>query len=61
MLKPGLTKIEGDVEIKLPKGTRLTLAPCSLASPTHHVHIPEMNTEGYRLKQSRSRPRPPSQ
>ena len=28
---------------------------------THHVHILEMNGESYRLKQSRSRRRPPSQ
>ena len=28
---------------------------------THHVHIPEMNAESYRLKQSRSRRRRPSE
>ena len=28
---------------------------------THHVHILEMNGESYRLKQSRSRRRPPSE
>ena len=28
---------------------------------THHVHILEMNADSYRLKQSRSRRRPPSQ
>ena len=28
---------------------------------THHVHILEMNGESYRLKQSRSRRRQPSQ
>ncbi len=28
---------------------------------THHVHILEMNGESYRLKQSRSRHRPPSE
>ena len=28
---------------------------------THHVHIVEMNDENYRLKQSRSRRRQPSE
>jgi len=28
---------------------------------THHVHIPEMNGDSYRLKQSKHRPRPETQ
>ena len=58
---PGLNPVDAIFAPQADEGDFAASAGALLDRITHHVHILEMNGESYRLKQSRSRRRPPSE